>query len=722
MVCAVLYFVSRALLQIRPEHAAISARSDGQFTEGGGWYPGEPFVTARPVRAWGSWCGGDENTGTLTLGPFPAPERLRFGIGGYPARTALYVEHMASRARLRLNHADVGERWRIADFPVPVAWHGQPISLIAVDEARGPGGWLALTEPVLGGPGASGAARWTAFAAWTINGLLLGVLWLAAARELTRRDWVTAPWIPLAAAAVVAAAGYVVFWAYLFHPSFGRVATFATLLAGGVLLARRRQPGETPPAAPYEVARLALIVGGFYLALLHIFPTPLDFYELAANRFRNALPADNALPQVIAERLLHGESLKFPLGDWLSSDRPPLQSGWILLTAPVLAALGIAPATASGTSAMWFQFMWLAAAHGLFRTLGLSRRRTAAWIAVLSLSGFFLQNTLFTWPKLGAGALACGTFGLWVLTPTAQRGARETVLGAVLAALAWLAHGGVAFSFLILAPWIAWQCVRGRSRHWAPAALAFALLVAPWTAYQKFYDPPGNRLLKWHLGGQVAIDARGTWQTIRENYAASSRVGIWHNKRSNFQALKATEWSVLLPFTKMNIEDRRSAEFFHLGPMLTWWVFGVALLPGAWLALARRGDGDELKRRHLALLLWTSLTVPVWCLLLFAYYSTLVHHGSYAMVLSLFVLLSVAFEWAGPRWLVALVAALQGGMLAVTWVGANTIVNGAPDPGAMLLAVGTALALLGMVVAALRPEPPERAVDLPAPTLPAARG
>ena len=89
---------------------------------------------------------------------------------------------------------------------------------------------------------------------------------------------------------------------------------------------------------------------------------------------------------------------------------------------------------------------------------------------------------------------------------------------AVLAGLAWLSHGGTVFSLLALGimglVWRPWPSVRAL----AAAALTFVLLAAPWTAYQKLYDPPGDRLVRWHLGGIDAIDGRGTMQTIVDQY------------------------------------------------------------------------------------------------------------------------------------------------------------------------------------------------------------
>ncbi|WP_225852883.1 hypothetical protein, partial [Haemophilus parainfluenzae] len=46
-----------------------------------------------------------------------------------------------------------------------------------------------------------------------------------------------------------------------------------------------------------------------------------------------SLPPDNILPYLFAERLYHGIDPRPLLGEWQSSDRPPLQAGLLLLQA-----------------------------------------------------------------------------------------------------------------------------------------------------------------------------------------------------------------------------------------------------------------------------------------------------------------------------------------------------------------------------------------------------
>ncbi len=696
-VCAVLAAVARLSLRTGPQFTGLAAETTGRFTEGGGWFQGEPLVTHVPVRAWGSWNGSDENTGSLRLGPFSAPARLRLAVGGYPPYpgNTLRLELAGTAETLPLKPPAVGERWRIIDQDLPAAWRGRPVTLVAIDDAKAIGCWIAVTEPLRGGIGDGPAGLWQTLAAWAANGLLLGLVWCAALRGLARQSWIPAPWLPVAAAAVVAGAGYLVFWAYFVGPGTGFATSLAVLAAGAWI--GRRGIDLTPDTGREirPVVLLTLATGLLHLSLLHLFPSSLDFYQLAANRFRQELPTDNQLPYEAGTRLIAGQPLKQTDTDWLSSDRPPLQTGWQLITWRTLEAAGLDPRAASGTAAVWFQLTWVAAAFALLRTLGLGSRAAAGWTAALGFCGFFLQNTVFTWPKLSAAAFASGAFAVWLAPFHATDRGRRILLGAVLAGAAWLSHGGVAFSFLALAPWVLWRCLRGEWRDWLKATLLFVLIAAPWVAYQRFYDPPGNRLLKWHLGGQIAKDDRGVWQTIRENYAKLTWEQILTNKARNLALQNDGRVAALLETTPAAAMDRRNQEFFIAGRALTWWLFGLLLLPFAWRSL-RRDENRPWRRLHLALFGWTALTVPVWCLLMFDGNQTVIHQGSYAMMLGAFVLLSAWFHLAASRWLPA-VAAAQIFTLLATWAPASGIVGGEISTVAAILAVLGGAGLIAFV-------------------------
>jgi hypothetical protein len=738
--CALLYAAGLDPKRAVPAVAGLAVQVEGAFTPDGE-YPVEPYPPGAAVRRWGSWSGSDANQGRLTIGPFRAPAVLRVDVSGYPSLPGneLHVEHLPTGARFNLDITNPGERWQPAVYAMPREWHGDPVALVAADGSTSWGGWLAVTEPIHATRRDLAASLAKALAAWSINGLLLGALWFAAARSLLpvfgRNPELAPQWLPLIAAAAVAAAGYAVFWAYFAHPIFGKMVSAGLVIAAGAVTWRAARTRETFPPELLAVGQLALVVGTLYLAVLHLFPAPMDLHALAANRFR-PMPGDNTLSHVIAGRLYEGANLKTPLGDWLASDRPPLQSGWQLLTWPVLAALKIDAMRASGTAALWLQLTWIAAAHGLLRTLGLGPRRSAGWVAALALSGFFLLNTTFTWPKLAAAAFTCGAFALWVLGDREDAGTKGQkdqgttagtaneprslsfgplvpssfglfvpATGAVLAALAWLTHGGVAFSFLVLAPWLAWRWVRvpGAWRRWMLAAAVFSVLVAPWIVYQKVYDPPGNRLLKWHLAGQIPIDERGTWETLRANYGALGWNEILASRRENFAMQLRGTWRLLFSGEAASAQARRNEEFLYTGRALTWWLPGVLLAPLAMAWLARRRDSLERWRTG-ALGLWAAVTIAVWCTLMFIRGDAFVHQGSYAAMIALFVIASASFEQVS-RYTLAAVTLPQAATFLFTWTPPTAALAGAGvDAAAAVLALVSGLFLLATVAAAFRAE------------------
>jgi hypothetical protein len=696
----------------------------GVATEGGfardGHFPGERLDGAGALRFWGSWSGDDAHTGRLALGPFPAPVTLRFAVGGYPTRpgNALWIERVDTLERQAITLVtDIGERWRREEVHLPAGWVGAPVRIVAQDDARQLGGWFALSEPWRGGFGTGPAELLATLAAWTVNGLLLGCGWFAALRFLHRRMNLPAAWLALAATGLVALAGYLVFWVHFVHAVAGQVLCLL-LLAAGIHGTLRRESGEGPlPADATLPGKLAVATGLACLALLHLYPSALDFHTLAANRF-GALPGDNTLPHNTARSLFRGVPLKEPGADWLSSDRPPLQAGWLLLARPVTTRLGLDERTVDGTAAVWLQLAWVAAAWGLLRTLGVTRPRAAAATALLAGTGFFLLNTVYTWPKLGAAAFMVGAFAFWQRTaatpapapvPAPAAGGRsgstalrETGFGGLLAALAWLAHGGVAFSLLALAPWVAFRAWRHGWRPWLGAALVFALLALPWMAYQKWYDPPGNRLLKWHLGGQIDKDPRGTWETIRDGYRALSWEEILRRRASNLELQVAVGGSWWRDFSAARATDRRNEEFFRSGRALNGWLFGLAAVPFL-ISGARRRRNWIVPARLAA---WALGTILLWCGLMFMATSAFVHQGSYAALLVLFALLAAACARAGG-WALALVGTFQLVSFATTWVPPTPALREPWHPAALAVLLAALAALVGLVVREARRRAPE---------------
>ena len=135
-----------------------------------------------------------------------------------------------------------------------------------------------------------------------------------------------------AAAVLLGLLGYLSFWlAFASYPVFGvaKIAVLAGLLIRFGLLVHQRRIGDyrwlAEPLLYTSLFCIAVLALGFSDGgLSH---TVLN----ADRRFTHLLPADNLTSWSVAVALRFGENPTSLLGDWLLSDRPPLQTGLYLL-------------------------------------------------------------------------------------------------------------------------------------------------------------------------------------------------------------------------------------------------------------------------------------------------------------------------------------------------------------------------------------------------------
>src|SRR5580698_3174117 len=460
---------------------------------------------------------------------------------------------------------------------MPLGWRGRLITLNAsVKNAENPMG-MGISQPF---GRDSGEVRhyglMETVTAFLFNGLIYGAVFMAVGHFLARRIQIAPYWIPLAACGAIAVVGYFAFWLYFASPTIGKIfsasifsaAMFANICSSGRFDERDREW--------LRVGCMAAVIGGLYLGILYLYPAHRDFYDLASNRFIVGLPDDNRLPFDFADLVYHGQRPTALGATWLSSDRPPLQEGWQLAGWPITKVAGFSDQTASATASIWLQLSWVFAFYGLLRSMGMPWLRGIFWTLGVSLNGFFLLHTLFTWPKLCAGAFACGAFGTWVL-PSSNSKVQSRLPGAIFAGLAFLSHGGAAFALIPILPWVVWRCFKGESRQWTLAALVFTLLVAPWLSYQRYYAPPGNRLVKWHLGAQFAVDDRSVLRTISDTYERLSWKQIIDNKTSNLAYQFAGDWKAAADWSAGSADARRVDEYFHTFRAMGWWTLAVPL-------------------------------------------------------------------------------------------------------------------------------------------------
>lgn len=529
--------------------------------------------------------------------------------------------------------------------------------------------------------------------------------------------------VALAASGAVA---MLVFWGFYTTPLvgksiaflavFGSVAALVALWLGG-----RGREAVRALVTPFVLWVLASVFV-VYLGFLH--GSYGQAIELGAHRFSHPLPTDNFLPSYFAEWFyFHGhQGTPPPFSEWLASDRPPLQTGYTLAARPFgwdawqlhYELLGVA-----------LQQFWVPSVWALLLAAGLSRRGRALAIIAALVSDIAILNGFYVWPKLLAAgfllAAAAMVFSAdwkrWVRDP------RAGALFAALCALAMLAHGSSAFllvPLLVLAVWKARP-----SGRWLAVAVATAVaLYVPWQAYQTYGDPPGNRLVKWQLGGDAAVDDRGALPSIVDGYREAGLGGTLGNKWRNVEAiigvgevdavLRGTDGDESSGALARTLEDVRWVRFLAFLPCL-----GLLLLGP--IAMAVRAAGDRGGRRGPE---WRfglrggALTIGalvLWALLMFGSPAAeaVIHQGTMAVPLLAICVCAAAAYAADVRLGIALVA-FNALFVLVLYVPALK-----PLPGSSYSAVAALVAALALAafcrMAWRAPWPAEGAEYTPAP-------
>jgi hypothetical protein len=427
--------------------------------------------------------------------------------------------------------------------------------------------------------------------------------------------------------------GYLSYWlAFANYRVHGlvKIAVLALLVARfGYVVWRGRLPAHMeqlrePLAFVFlfcvAVLALGLSAGGFREPVL-----------AAQTRFGYAMPPDNIIPLIIADLLRDGVIRSPMLGSWLSSDRPPLQAGLYMLLTLKMGGGGYQ------IVASWLQATFLFGVWIVAMAAGLTTAARRLVLLAACLLPVTILNTFYTWPKMLSVGYLLIVFALVFCYRPADRREQWAIglLVGGMTALAMLSHGSAAFLLIGIAVMVV---VTWRWPSWRTSAVALgtgAVLYAPWAAYQAFVDPPGNRLLKWHLAGVIDVDQRSFGQALREAYGALSWSGYVHGRIENFWAIVGS-WPASLRelatvvFTeddalaqKLRIED-----FFNFLPALHG--FSIALI-AAILLLPAMGAWSRQRTMALVLLGTVLATCIAYAVLLLIPGSAVNHQATYAV-------------------------------------------------------------------------------------------
>lgn len=537
--------------------------------------------------------------------------------------------------------------------------------------------------------------------------LLLTALPFAAAALLAARKGIAS--VPVLLAIGLAASGtsaLLGFWAYYADPVVGETFSYLLFLGSTVLVGVTLVAGRIDRDLLRKLATPLLLwgLGSVFLVFLGFVhggtEAPL---VTAATRFSHPLPSDNQIPRYFTEWFFdnghHGKPPEFP-GMWLSSDRPPLQVGYGLSQYPF-------GWDANGLSyqvmGVVLQQFWIVGLWALMLAAGVGRlTRGLTTIAVL-LSSLAIVNGFFVWPKLLPAAMLLGAAAL-VMTPLWDRLRHSLWAAALVAALcgaAILGHGSSVFGVIPLAAVAAYRGLP--SWRWlGVAALVGVLFMAPWSAFQKYEDPPGNRLAKWTLAGEPAIDERGTMEAIVDAYSEAGPGQTLDNKWENFVAISGGSAAPEMIEAGLDTGDLSEAVralrvvlFLYLLPSL-----GLLLMAPVAMVIGGRNRGSPEFRFALTCFVVALIGVVAWGLISFGNEAsrTILHVSSYLLPILAMAGAVAGLRAALPRfalWYVGFASVLSLALYA-------PVLDPVPDTGFSVTAgVLAAAALVAFVALAL---------------------
>ncbi|MBF0278085.1 MAG: hypothetical protein HQM13_09850 [SAR324 cluster bacterium] len=640
---------------------------------------------------WELWANNRDWFGKLSTPAFKAPVLMSMRVAGFPhlSGNQLYLERLDTRERLALEVSPPPlESWVNFRWLLPPSWRGIWVHVVAEGGATQPASvhsrWLGISVPMEPNkwdvlhsqvrPVLFILVYFFQFCLLFIPAVFLAILLVQKCRlpdALTMGLSLT----------ISSLAGYGIFWVYLLDHQPGRVISAAWMAAGAGSLyyVARYKKAIWHQLFADDVripAVVMFLVGGFYLALLYHPGDAATAEILPRIRFTHALPTDNILQKIFAEKLYLGIDVSPFYGDWKSSDRPPLQAGMVLSQRPLMQLLSVGEHYQ--ILSLILQCAWVPAIWALCRSLGASLRTIGLVMSFAVFSGFFLVNSIYVWPKLYGGSQV--VFAISLILPKIIRREKlslvEMVIFASASATGMLAHGGVSFTLLALALLLATPRYFPGIGQIMIGIACFLSIYSTWMAYQHFYDPPGNALLKLHFAGSAGIDDESSLASIKNAYGKISLTQWLDLKQENFKSLletgplvqgfskkgNSTDW-LRSEFT----ENWHKNQFFHIIPTL-----GLLNL-GWFLFLFAVFRQNKLYAESISWILKICfLSFLLWILLLFGPPVTniVIHHGSYANIILLFTALSLLVSRL-PCWISAPLLLCHLGIFVFLWGGAS---------------------------------------------------
>ena len=588
---------------------------------------GKPKVSTKDSRL--SYCSnGDADTGLIESGAFPAgTESLILALAGYPANRGLSLEAVSSDERHRqlIATPNIGDKWSVIRLTIPEPIGKGPFKLVLTDNAVGTHGWAGMSTPAH----LTASATLKSYARLVFLPFMASIWLLCICISLPRCITSHAS-RPIAALLLLGLGSYFTFYMYVANKNLGKIVAITLLIAPflSAFVMARRTKGLMHDA----MRSMSLLAPSLFLAMfilwIGLYPFTWDGtqWDIPMNRWRN-MPPDNFIPLLFADMLKRGSIVSPMLGDWLSSDRPPLQTGIFLMLAPVQP--GGTGTLAYQAISTWAQTLIIIPIGVLLKHRSLRKIRSSMLVCV-SFSSLVILNGLFVWPKLLA-ATYCLIYFIHLFRDASHKS--SWVICAVAAAMALLSHGG---SLFILIGITLAYLASGHLNISKLIKTSLLCIVAyiPWIAYQKLIDPPGDRLIKYHLAGVIPVTPDSLASTLHQAYAnltfsswMTGRIANLHVHVSGLLKFFPESFQAFASASRPSVQTVIENSFFF--PSYSSWFASplIALMAIPILLITRKKSA--LPRLAGPMLTSTVLTALCFSLMMFVPGSTIIHHGSY---------------------------------------------------------------------------------------------
>ncbi len=609
-------------------------------------YPTDTSLTQYGAKIYGSWMNTDATNGKFVSGWYKSRGTISFMVYGTPYGNGneLYIETKTKKGNIsRINCTKEGHFIQGFMWNVNLGAEEKSFRITASDASDKMEGWLGVSEPLKSTiPNFKSIINIMSIPAAFVYILLFLVPGFLLAFLLVSRQIVDEKWLLILSITIASLISYIIFWIYFFNHLFGRYFSCLFILTCLIIFFLKFKTFEKIIFEHRFIAPivLTLLTACFYLSALYIYSPSDGITEwVANNRFVKGLPADNIIPKLFLERIYNGLSFENFLGDWLASDRPPLATAILTTVRPLSIFNEVMFYQYVGT---YLELLWIPGLFSICIFYELDKKVIGLILSSAIFSGVYLINSVFLWPKLLTIPLFSLTyilvFNLCQISRIEIRHYIQSVLIGVAAALSLLSHGGIIFSCIALGIAI---MINKHKLHYKFIMTAFASFLCtyiPWILFQKFVDPPGNRLFKWHLAGVIEVNNLSFTEAFIKAYTQTPIKDIIQNKIENIKAL--------FPYTMINWFGIPVIGTEHIR------TFGSPLVLNLFLLslMIHMIDKYCLKKEPLSYqakitIYFTFLSFFVWPMLMFEPAVTTIHQGSHFNLIIIYLFIAIGAKY-----------------------------------------------------------------------------